>query len=232
MKTKSFDQIWEKRYHDNPGYRNHYPWSSVVSFVFSNKPRDRENGAIKILEVGCGNGNNLWFAAREGFSVSGIDGSPTAISYAKAWFEREGLEGDFRVGDFTSLPYEDNYFDMVIDRSALTFCGVPAINMAIAEIWRVLSPGGKFLFNPMSDQCSSFDGLPDQDGCYRKVSAGTIKPGAQVRFYSIREVRELFRNNWLINQIVHNEQLFMTAPERISHAEWLVEAAKKSSADE
>lgn len=226
MNLNSFDPVWEARYKDNPKYRNHYPWSSIVSFIYSNVPNNKESNKIKILEVGCGNGNNLWFAAREGFRVAGIDGSETAIAYAKEWFGREGLAGDFRVGDFTNLPFEDNCFDIVIDRSALTFCGTPAINNAIAEIWRVLCPEGKFLFNPMSDRCSSFDGVPDQDGCYRKVRYGTIVPGAQIKFYSICEIRELFQEKWIVNQIIHNEQMSFHAPERSVHADWQVEVMK------
>lgn len=226
MDVNSFDAVWETRYKENPKYRNHYPYSFVVSYIYINRPRDKEAKDIKILEVGCGNGNNLWFAACEGFNVSGIDGSATAIAYAKEWFAREGLAGDFRVGDFANLPFEDNYFDMVIDRSALTFCGAPAINNAIAEIWRVLCSGGKFLFNPMSDRCSSFDGIPDQDGCYRKVRYGTIVPGAQIKFYGIREIRELFQEKWLVQQIIHNEQMSFQAPERTVHADWQVEVMK------
>ncbi len=232
MELNSFDPVWEERYKDNPKYRNHYPWSSVVSFIYNNKPRDKENDAIRILEVGCGNGANLWFAAREGFSVAGIDGSQTAISYAKEWFAREGLKGDFRVGDFASLPFEDNYFDLVIDRAALSFSCVPAISNAINEIWRVLCPGGRFTFNPYSDRCSSFDGVPDPDGCYRKVHFGTIRPGAQVSFFSIGEIRSLFQEKWIINQIIHNEQINFHTPERTTHAEWQVEVTKIFSADE
>jgi ubiquinone/menaquinone biosynthesis C-methylase UbiE len=229
MNLNSFDSVWETRYKDNPKYRNHYPWSAVVSFVYINRPVKKEAKDIKILEVGCGNGNNLWFAAREGFSVAGIDGSETAIAYAKDWFGREGLAGDFRVGDFTNLPFEDSYFDIVIDRSALTLCGMPAINNAIAEIWRVLCPEGKFLFNPMSDRSSSFDGLPDQDGCYRKVRFGPILPGAQIKFYSILEIRELFQKKWIVNKIMHNEQMSFHAPERTVYADWQVELMKISN---
>ena len=38
-------------------------------------------------------------------------------------FEREGLSGDLRVGNFTSLPFDDNSFDLVIDRASLCCIG-------------------------------------------------------------------------------------------------------------
>lgn len=226
MKEKSFDPVWEDRYRKNPGYRNHYPWSSVVSFVYKNKPASRANGSVNLLEVGCGNGANLWFAAREGFSVSGIDASPTAIQYAKDWFSRDGLRGDLRVGDFTSLPFESGSFDLAIDRSALTFSTPANISQSIGEIWRVLRPAGRLLFNPLSDRCSSFDGLPDADGCFRKVHTGSIVPGAQVTFFSVADVRKLFQNGWAIRRMSHHEDADFNSAARTIHAEWFVEVEK------
>ena len=45
-----------------------YPFDNVVTFLFRNYPKDKQS-EINILEVGCGGGNNLRFAAREGFNV-------------------------------------------------------------------------------------------------------------------------------------------------------------------
>ena len=222
----SFDPVWESRYKDNPEYRNKYPFNSVVTFVYKHRPRDRSPADTNVLEVGCGNGNNLWFAAREGFQVAGIDGSDTAIDYARQWFEREGLAGDLRVGDFTELPFEDETFQLVIDRAALSLSGRSAVEKAFAEISRVLVPGGRFMFTPYSDRSSSFDGLPDDDGCYRNVTAGTCLPGAQIRFYSLNDVRELFRSNWRTLTLEHHQYTSFEEPSRNVHAEWLVIAEK------
>lgn len=101
----------------------------------------------KILEVGCGSGNNLWFCAREGFQVTGMDKDRDAIAWAKERFADERLKADLRWQDLTfGLPFQDNTFDLVIDRAALTY--YYQADETIEEIHRVLVPGGKFLFTP------------------------------------------------------------------------------------
>jgi SAM-dependent methyltransferase len=220
-----FDAVWEQRY-ANPDYRNHYPWSSVVTFVFRNRPKNRMPSEVSILEVGCGNGANLWFAARQGFRTKGIDGSETAIDYARRWFGREGLGGEFHIGNFANLPFPDGSVDLVIDRAALSFANDPTAAAALSEIRRVLRSGGRFMFTPYSDRCSSFDGLQDADGCYRGVKSGSINSGAQVRFYSLNDVRRVLQPGWTIKSLDHIEQADYLNAERIVHAEWLVVAEK------
>jgi ubiquinone/menaquinone biosynthesis C-methylase UbiE len=223
--NSGFDSGWETRY-QNPSYRNHYPWSSVVSFVFCNRPKGYPPADIGIVEVGCGNGANLWFAAREGHRTAGIDGSPTAIALARQWFSREGLDCDFRAGNYTKLPFTSNSFDLAIDRAALSYAGRTDVARALSEVRRVLKPGGRLLFTPYSDRCTSFDGLPDADGCYRQVTRGSIVPGVQIRFYSLEDVRRELADGWTIKTLDHNEQTDLLSKDRVVHAEWHVIAEK------
>ena len=150
---ETIDPIWEKKYSE--GHAEKYPWDMVVSFVFRNAPRDRARNEVRILEVGFGTGSNLWFAAREGFAVAGVEGSSSAVKFAQEWFKREQLSGDLRVGDFTQLPFENEIFDLVFDREALCCVGKQAHKQAISEVHRVLRNGGKFLFNGYADSHSS-----------------------------------------------------------------------------
>lgn len=106
----------------------------------------KEKRLLRFLEVGCGAGNNLWFAAASGFEVFGLDISPTAIEYARKRLHTLGyMCVDLRVGDLTSLPWPDDSFDIVLDRGALTQNNYKRIRTALKEITRVLRPNGTFL---------------------------------------------------------------------------------------
>ena len=81
MKNENFDKIWEKKY--SGGHIEKYPWDIVISFVNRNIKKNIKKSKIKILEIGCGTGNNIWFMARERYSTYGIDISEDGISVAK-----------------------------------------------------------------------------------------------------------------------------------------------------
>ncbi len=218
--------VWESIYSDGKAL-NRYPFDSVVQFVYRNYSRLKPRTETKILEIGCGAGNNLWFAAREGFRVTGVDGSPSAIAYARKRFADEGLDGDLRVADFIQLPFEEVTFDFVIDRAALTCSCFTDARRTIAEIWRVLIPGGKFFFTPYSDRHSSFvSGRPGKDGLTVDISAGTLKGIGPITFYSKREVLGMFLQGWKVVELRHIELTEELESEVLVHAEWLAVAQK------
>lgn len=128
---------------------NRWPFDSVVSFVLGHRP-DKPRDQTTLLEVGCGAGNNLWFAASEGLRVAGVEASPTAVEHARRRLADAGLEGDVRVGGLTPLPFADASFDLALDRAALTCVPEAACAEALAELRRVVAPGGKLLFTPYS----------------------------------------------------------------------------------
>ena len=223
-KSRTFDPIWEDKY--SSGHMERYPWDSVVSFVLKNLPKDKPRSAIHVLEVGCGTGSNLWFAAREGLSVSGVDGSESAINAAKLRFKEEGLLGDLRIADFTSLPFEDKYFDLVIDRGALVCCGFSVCKLAISEIHRVMKKGGRFFFNPYSDRHSSYSaGIPGLDGLILGISAGSMVGVGQICLYGRQQV-ELALGDFRIVSLQHSEHTEMLNPGWMVHAEWRAIAEK------
>lgn len=125
---------------------NNAPFDEVVSFVLKHHPSHKSPPQIKIMEVGCGFGNNLKFFRSLGFETYGIDSSDTAVRGARVCCGDK--RGDIRKGDFRFLPWQDDTFDMIIDRAALWYVDFDGAQQAIAEIHRTLKPGGKFLFTP------------------------------------------------------------------------------------
>jgi len=217
---------WEGIYSEGRAL-NRYPFDSVVQFIYRSYSRAKPRVETKILEIGCGAGNNLWFAAREGFTVFGIDGSPSALEYAQKHFADEGLIGDLRLGDFVKLPYKDNTFDFVIDRAALTYVGFSDAHKTIAEVRRVLIPDGKFFFNPYSDHHSSYiSGKPGPDGLTVDISCGTLVGTAPTMFYGKREILGMFGAGWKVTGLRHVEFMEELAPSYDCHAEWILTAEK------
>jgi SAM-dependent methyltransferase len=74
-------------------------------------------GALRgeVLDPGTGPGHHAIFYASQGYSTTGIDGSPTAIERAKRNADRAGVEVNFQVGDATKLDGFEDRFDTVVD---------------------------------------------------------------------------------------------------------------------
>lgn len=137
--------FWEDNIYSQKKQLNKYPFDSIVSFIFNNfgNLSLEERKKIKILEVGCGACNNIWFYAEEGFDTYGIDISESAIKFGKNRLKEKNLNANLIVGSFTDLPYEDNYFDIIIDRLSISHCP-NLINESLNNIKRVLKDNGLF----------------------------------------------------------------------------------------
>jgi len=219
------DPVWEKKY--AAGHAERYPWDSVVSFVHRNAPRGLPRGEVKIVEVGCGTASNLWFAAREGFQVWGVDGSASAIAAARQRFKDDGLDGTLDVSDFTRLPHPDAQFHLAIDRAAITCVGLAAAARVAGELRRVLRPGGRFFFNPYSDRHSSFrSGQAGPDGLRLGITEGSLVGVGQICFYGRAQVEALFASGWRVLSMEHMALEEMAGTTRGVHAEWRVIAEK------
>ena len=81
MSSKEFDDIWDKIY-SRKEQCNKYPFDNIVTILFRLLPLLKGVEKPKVLEIGCGVGNNLISAANEGYSVFGIDASKYAIDMA------------------------------------------------------------------------------------------------------------------------------------------------------
>jgi SAM-dependent methyltransferase len=102
-----------------------------------------EEGAV-VLDIGCGAGTDLLLAARRVGPLGriGVDMTEAMRRRAAAGAEACGLTHvDVRAGDATSLPVEDQSIDVVISNGVLNL--VPDKPRALAEIARVLKPGGR-----------------------------------------------------------------------------------------
>ncbi|MEA2478757.1 MAG: hypothetical protein QOJ07_679 [Thermoleophilaceae bacterium] len=96
----------------------------------------------KVLEVGCGMGTMAMHWARHGARMTAVDLNPTAIERTRRRFELHGLEGDIQLADGRSLEFADDSFDYAYSWGVLHHS--PDIERSLAELMRVVRPGGGF----------------------------------------------------------------------------------------
>jgi len=97
----------------------------------------------RTLDVGCGNGYVLRKYALCGAHAYGVDLTHAAVSLSRERFTLAGLKGTFVQADAEHLPFRDGAFARVVSVGVLHH--VPSIESAIAEVYRVLAPGGKLV---------------------------------------------------------------------------------------
>lgn len=98
----------------------------------------------KVLDVGCGTGENALHLAARGFSVVGVDASPSAIAKARAKAEQIRLPCRFLVGDALALDRWYERFDTVIDSGLLYVFSVSDSSRLVTGVRRVLRRGGRY----------------------------------------------------------------------------------------
>lgn len=128
----------------------------------------------RVLDVGCGIGRNLVFGSQMGLQMWGFDLSQRAVEVARTWLERtEGAPVGERVvsADIRKLPWADGFFDHAMSDSVLDSMSIEIAAQGVAEVARVLKPGGYFYCNLIST-----DGAPaDETVVTTRHEEGTIQ---------------------------------------------------------
>jgi SAM-dependent methyltransferase len=99
----------------------------------------------RVLDVACGTGVVSVTAARLGARVTGLDLTPELLERARHNSKVANVEVEWREGDAEKLPFEDGAFDVVLSQFGHIFA--PRPHLAIAEMLRVLKPGGTIAFS-------------------------------------------------------------------------------------
>lgn len=123
-----------------------YRYETEVPFMPKTYPfHDPANKGKKILEIGYGQGTDHAQFASSGADMYGVDLTEKHYQLAQLNFELRGLKGHFYHQDASSLPFEDNFFDMIYSFGVLHH--TPDIEVCLKEAHRVLKPDGKIILS-------------------------------------------------------------------------------------
>jgi SAM-dependent methyltransferase len=101
----------------------------------------REGRKPRVLDLGCGTGELAPVFLKAGYSYTGIDIAPERITYAQKTYKR----GRFHVMDAGALRYPDGFFDQILVTGVLHHLSDDEVRRIVAEMRRVLRPGGRAL---------------------------------------------------------------------------------------
>ncbi|WP_410606480.1 class I SAM-dependent methyltransferase [Amycolatopsis sp. lyj-109] len=125
-------------------YRGAPPWEigrpqpAVVALA------GRGGFAGRVLDVGCGTGENTLYLAGLGHPVLGIDGTPAAIERARSKASQRGSTAEFAVADAFGLAALHRRFDVALDSAFLhVLSGSRARRAYIDQLAAVVIPGGR-----------------------------------------------------------------------------------------
>lgn len=138
----------------------------------------------RILDNGCGPGRHSIYFAQKGFCVTGLDQSETALSHLSGWAQEENLSIYTVSGSIFSLPFPENYFDGIIDYNVSYHTDTAGFLRAIAELHRVLRPGGECYITLLSQSAPSFISAPPEAHLDQYT---LIHAGGTPHFYGSRE---------------------------------------------
>ena len=185
-------EIWQANYLS--GRYNRWPYDAVVGAVMRLYARHEDRSAIRILDLGCGGGNNTVFLAEAGFDFCAVDAAPEGVRLTK---ERVGLpDADPRVlvADFIDLPFPADHFDAVIERASLC-CNIgDDLRAAISEISRVLRSDGRFIGVDMYGVHTTDlkYGRALGDGDYVDFTSGMFVHSQEVHAFTQDQIEKLF----------------------------------------
>jgi|TARA_B110000037_G_scaffold191995_1_gene225870 SAM-dependent methyltransferase len=215
MKISKKYELGYKKYGE--GYQRKYPNEELCRFIgrrFSgyNKLQKKK---IKVLEVGCGPGGNLWMLAYEKFDVYGLDISTTSIKLAKKNLFEKKLKAKLFVSDMINLNFKNSFFDVIIDVFSSCHLNQKDGTLFISQVSKKLKKNGIFFSYFPSKKSkfftSNFKKKFSDENTISKIFNKNQVYGNDVlpmRFMSKNEYKSLLKKNSL--KVIYNEYIHKT----------------------
>ena len=146
-------EAWDERWATPEGRADWLvPHTAVAAVV----PMLKARGTQHVLDLGCGVGRHALLFAEHGFTVEAMDGATAGLDFARREAAARGLQLSLRQGDADVLPFADESFDYVLSWNVIFHGTMGDVGRRLAEIWRILKPGGLYQGTMLSKRDTQF----------------------------------------------------------------------------
>ncbi len=187
MDRQQFEQMYESR----PAWDTGRPQPAIVVLAESGRIRGR------VLDVGCGTGENVLYLAAKGYDTWGIDFVPSAIEQAKAKAADRKIDAHFLFANALELAKLGQQFDTVIDCGLFHTFSDEERPAFVASLAHVLPSSG--LLHIL---------------CFSNEEPGEYGP----RRISQDDLRGAFQGNWQVKNIEATRFEAVTRPDGPQHS--------------
>jgi len=139
-------QPWDASYDDGPA-----PWDTGEPQPAVVRLADAGGFTGRVLDAGCGTGENALHLAARGLSVLGVDVAPTAVARAREKAALRGLDTGFEVADALALGPLGRVFETVLDCGLFHTFDSDERRDYVASLAAVTRPGGRLHLLCFSD---------------------------------------------------------------------------------
>ncbi len=207
------DENWTSFYVNR---RDPMPWPNepMLKTLFGSYlsvPRKPKSGD-RVLDVGCGLGQNLLPFAVIGCDAFGIELTQDMADLAKVKLGSRGVSAEIKEGRNRAIPFPDNSFDYVLSVNTLHYESAPgSYAEAIREFYRVLKPGGMLYISTVGPLHEIRTRAEPLGGKLFRIANFDFRNGETMMFLdSPSELAEYLRHSFRMVEVGHNTEQLMT----------------------
>ncbi len=191
---KSWNKIFKKK-----DWGEH-PAEDLVRF-FKKLKKKKNKKRIKILEIGCGTGGNLWFLGKEKIYFDAIDISNIALKKVNKIFQYKyknykKYKKKIICCDVLSMPDTLKNYDAVIDSETLCYSSIKEFKEIENKIYNKLINGGVFWSRIFSNKTTGYNSGKKISQNFNIPSFGPLKGYGPTRILKLKDVKKIYSKNW------------------------------------
>lgn len=178
--------------HAQERFRPVYPNENVVRFLAA---RAQERPGARALDIGVGGGRHTLLLCRLGYDVDGVDISAEGLRHAGEVITRSGASARLQTASMSALPFPDATFEIAVSFGVFYYGTAEEGRAAVAELHRVLVPGGEALVVVRSTaDYRRAKGESLGENTYRLTVTDTNEAGTVMHFLSADDVPDVYAN--------------------------------------